>query len=62
PKLAVMGTGDLLAGILSFYLSRGFTIPEAVQLSLSLLTQAAKKSKSFPTASKIRKLLSKGDD
>nr|WP_061230739.1 bifunctional ADP-dependent NAD(P)H-hydrate dehydratase/NAD(P)H-hydrate epimerase [Leptospira weilii] len=61
PKLAVMGTGDLLAGILSFYLSKSFTIPEAVQLSFSLLTQAAKKSKGFPTASVIRKLLTKGD-
>ncbi|EMF84252.1 YjeF family C-terminal domain protein [Leptospira weilii serovar Topaz str. LT2116] len=62
PKLAVMGTGDLLAGILSFYLSRSFTIPEAVQLSFSLLTQAAKKSKGFPTASVIRKLLTKGNN
>ncbi|AXR61880.1 bifunctional ADP-dependent NAD(P)H-hydrate dehydratase/NAD(P)H-hydrate epimerase [Leptospira mayottensis] len=62
PKLAVMGTGDLLVGILSFYLSRNFTVPEAVQLSFSLLTQAAKKSKGFPTASEIRKLLTKGDN
>ncbi|PJZ57988.1 bifunctional ADP-dependent NAD(P)H-hydrate dehydratase/NAD(P)H-hydrate epimerase [Leptospira barantonii] len=62
PKLAVMGTGDLLAGIVSFFLSRRFTIPEAVQRSLSLLTQAAKKSKGFPTASGIRKLLTKGGD
>ncbi|TGL97403.1 bifunctional ADP-dependent NAD(P)H-hydrate dehydratase/NAD(P)H-hydrate epimerase [Leptospira barantonii] len=62
PKLAVMGTGDLLAGIISFFLSRRFTIPDAVQLSLSLLTQAAKKSKGFPTASGIRKLLTKGGD
>lgn len=62
PKLAVMGTGDLLVGILSFYLSRSFTIPEAVQLSFSLLTQAVKKSKGFPTASEIRKLLAKGNN
>ncbi|TGM95773.1 bifunctional ADP-dependent NAD(P)H-hydrate dehydratase/NAD(P)H-hydrate epimerase [Leptospira yasudae] len=60
PKLAVMGTGDLLAGILSFYGSRGFSISEAVQLSFSLLTRAAKKSKGFPTASGIRKLLKGG--
>ncbi|WP_061249965.1 bifunctional ADP-dependent NAD(P)H-hydrate dehydratase/NAD(P)H-hydrate epimerase [Leptospira alstonii] len=60
PKLAVMGTGDLLAGILCFFLSRGFTISETVQLSFSLLNRAAKKSKGFPTASEIRKLLRKG--
>ncbi|PJZ43271.1 bifunctional ADP-dependent (S)-NAD(P)H-hydrate dehydratase/NAD(P)H-hydrate epimerase [Leptospira kmetyi] len=60
PKLAVMGTGDLLAGIVSFFLSRRFTISQAVQLSFSLLTEAAKKSKGFPTASEIRKLLTKG--
>lgn len=60
PKLAVMGTGDLLAGIVSFFLSRRFTIPEAVQLSFSLLNRAAKKSKGFPTASEIRKFLTKG--
>ncbi|AOP33526.1 sugar kinase [Leptospira tipperaryensis] len=60
PKLAVMGTGDLLAGILAFFLSRGFSIPESTQLSFSLLTNAAKRSKGFPTASGIRKLLQKG--
>ncbi|XDD51397.1 bifunctional ADP-dependent NAD(P)H-hydrate dehydratase/NAD(P)H-hydrate epimerase [Leptospira sp. WS92.C1] len=57
PKLAVMGTGDLLAGILAFFLSRGFAIPEAVQLSHSLLTRAARKIDGFSTATKIRKRL-----
>ncbi|TGK31066.1 bifunctional ADP-dependent NAD(P)H-hydrate dehydratase/NAD(P)H-hydrate epimerase [Leptospira gomenensis] len=56
PKLAVMGTGDLLAGILAFYLSRKFTVPQAVQLSYSLLNEAAGKTKDFPTASSIRKI------
>ncbi|EKR72135.1 bifunctional ADP-dependent NAD(P)H-hydrate dehydratase/NAD(P)H-hydrate epimerase [Leptospira noguchii] len=60
PKLAVMGTGDLLAGILAFYFSRGFGVCNAVHLSFSLLTRAAQKSKGFPTASKIRKLLLQG--
>ncbi|MBM9500210.1 NAD(P)H-hydrate epimerase [Leptospira sp. 201903071] len=60
PKLAVMGTGDLLAGILAFFLSRGFAIPNATQLSFSLLTNAARRSKNFPTASGIRKRLQKG--
>ncbi|MBM9576042.1 bifunctional ADP-dependent NAD(P)H-hydrate dehydratase/NAD(P)H-hydrate epimerase [Leptospira sp. 201903070] len=60
PKLAVMGTGDLLAGILAFFLSRGFSIPNSTQLSFSLLTNAAKRSKGFPTASEIRKRLLKG--
>lgn len=60
PKLAVMGTGDLLAGILAFFLSRDLKIPEAAQISFSLLTNAAKRSKGFPTASGIRKLLQKG--
>ncbi|EKO51722.1 YjeF family C-terminal domain protein [Leptospira kirschneri str. 200803703] len=60
PKLAVMGTGDLLAGILAFYFSRGFGLRDAVHLSFSLLTRAAQKSKGFPTASEIRKLLIQG--
>ncbi|EMJ35860.1 YjeF family C-terminal domain protein [Leptospira interrogans str. FPW1039] len=57
PKLAVMGTGDLLAGILAFYFSRGFEVCNSVHLAFSLLTRAAQKSKGFPTASEIRKLL-----
>ncbi len=61
PKLAVMGTGDLLAGILAFFLARNFSIPAATQLSFSLLTNAAERSKGFPTASGIRKLLQKGE-
>ncbi|EMN27675.1 YjeF family C-terminal domain protein [Leptospira kirschneri serovar Sokoine str. RM1] len=60
PKLAVMGTGDLLAGILAFYFSRGFGLRDTVHLSFSLLTRAAQKSKGFPTASEIRKLLIQG--
>lgn len=60
PKLAVMGTGDLLAGILAFYFSRGFEVCNSVHLAFSLLTRAAQKSKGFPTASEIRKLLIQG--
>lgn len=59
PKLAVMGTGDLLAGIVAFYFSRKFTVPQAVQLSYSLLNEAVRKKKGFPTASAIRKLWTK---
>ncbi|EMO01683.1 bifunctional ADP-dependent NAD(P)H-hydrate dehydratase/NAD(P)H-hydrate epimerase [Leptospira interrogans] len=60
PKLAVMGTGDLLAGTLAFYFSRGFEVCNSVHLAFSLLTRAAQKSKGFPTASEIRKLLIQG--
>ncbi|EMJ98436.1 MULTISPECIES: NAD(P)H-hydrate epimerase [unclassified Leptospira] len=55
PKLAVMGTGDLLVGILTFFLSRGEDIIESVRLSQSLLLYCAELCKGYPTAGRIRK-------
>ena len=55
PKLAVMGTGDLLTGILAFFLSRGEEIPEAVRLAQSVLLYCARSSKGYPTANRLRK-------
>ncbi len=55
PKLAVMGTGDLLVGILAFYLSRGEEMTEAVRLSQSTLLYCARSCKGYPTAGRMRK-------
>ncbi|TGK05265.1 NAD(P)H-hydrate epimerase [Leptospira langatensis] len=55
PRLAVMGTGDLLVGVLSFFLSRGEEIVESVRLAESLLLYCAEQCKGFPTAGRIRK-------
>ncbi|TGL32633.1 bifunctional ADP-dependent NAD(P)H-hydrate dehydratase/NAD(P)H-hydrate epimerase [Leptospira koniambonensis] len=55
PKLAVMGTGDLLVGILTFFLSRGENIIESVRLSQSVLLYCAELCKGYPTAGRIRK-------
>ncbi|MEI1280322.1 NAD(P)H-hydrate dehydratase [Leptospira venezuelensis] len=55
PKLAVMGTGDLLAGILTFFLSRGEDMIESVRLSQSVLLYCAELCKGYPTAGRIRK-------
>ncbi|TGK00925.1 NAD(P)H-hydrate epimerase [Leptospira semungkisensis] len=55
PRLAVMGTGDLLVGVLSFFLSRGEEIVESVRLSQSLLLYCAEQCKGYPTAGRIRK-------
>ncbi|PKA16897.1 bifunctional ADP-dependent NAD(P)H-hydrate dehydratase/NAD(P)H-hydrate epimerase [Leptospira haakeii] len=55
PKLAVMGTGDLLVGILTFFLSRGEDMIESVRLSQSLMLYCAELCKGYPTASRIRK-------
>ncbi len=59
PKLAVMGSGDLLAGILSGLLSREYEILNSVQLSLSILQYSLNMKTRFPTASKIRKFIEK---
>ncbi|TGL59025.1 NAD(P)H-hydrate epimerase [Leptospira sarikeiensis] len=55
PRLAVMGTGDLLVGILTFFLSRGEEMVESVRLSQSLLLYCAEQCKGYPTAGRIRK-------
>lgn len=55
PKLAVMGTGDLLVGILAFFLSRGEEMTEAVRLSQSVLLYCARACKGYPTAGRMRK-------
>ncbi|MEI7014749.1 bifunctional ADP-dependent NAD(P)H-hydrate dehydratase/NAD(P)H-hydrate epimerase [Leptospira licerasiae] len=55
PKLAVMGTGDLLVGILTFFLSRGESMIESVRLAQSVLLYCAELCKGYPTAGRIRK-------
>ncbi|TGK43547.1 bifunctional ADP-dependent NAD(P)H-hydrate dehydratase/NAD(P)H-hydrate epimerase [Leptospira andrefontaineae] len=55
PKLAVMGTGDLLVGILTFFLSKGEDMIESVRLSQSVLLYCAEECKGYPTAGRIRK-------
>ncbi|PJZ82669.1 bifunctional ADP-dependent NAD(P)H-hydrate dehydratase/NAD(P)H-hydrate epimerase [Leptospira meyeri] len=57
PKLATMGTGDLLSGILARYLSLDLTIPESVQLALSLLDHSKQLEEPYPSAHQILKSL-----
>ncbi|EPG74846.1 YjeF family C-terminal domain protein [Leptospira fainei serovar Hurstbridge str. BUT 6] len=59
PKLAVMGTGDVLVGMLAFFLSRGHDMVEAVRLALSLFVSAAEISEGYPSAGRIRKNIRK---
>ncbi len=57
PKLSTMGTGDLLCGVLAFFLSKNTKIEEAVWDSLSYLYFSKDMEKNFPTAEEIRKYL-----
>ncbi|PJZ85834.1 NAD(P)H-hydrate epimerase [Leptospira harrisiae] len=57
PKLATMGTGDLLSGILARYLSLDFEIPESVQLALSFLDHSKQLEEPYPSAHQILKSL-----
>lgn len=53
PKLATMGTGDLLTGILAIACIRLGSVPHAVQASLSLLHLTEKMDIQSPTAQEI---------
>jgi len=57
PKLAVMGTGDILTGILAYFYNRLGNLLETVQYSLFLLEQSSKITKKNPTALEILKFL-----
>ncbi|MCW7470530.1 NAD(P)H-hydrate epimerase [Leptospira kanakyensis] len=57
PKLATMGTGDLLSGILARYLSLDFDIPDAVHLALSFLDHSKQLEEPYPSAHQILKSL-----
>jgi NAD(P)H-hydrate repair Nnr-like enzyme with NAD(P)H-hydrate dehydratase domain len=57
PKLAVMGTGDLVCGIMAFFLSRKKNIPQSVLLTLSLLKKSLSIKELYPTVSSIRKYM-----
>ncbi|PJZ69193.1 bifunctional ADP-dependent (S)-NAD(P)H-hydrate dehydratase/NAD(P)H-hydrate epimerase [Leptospira perolatii] len=59
PKLAVMGTGDVLAGMIAFFLAKGENIADSVRLSHSLLSILAANREGYPTAGKIRKSIRK---
>jgi hydroxyethylthiazole kinase-like uncharacterized protein yjeF len=58
PKLAVMGTGDLLTGILAYFYNRLGNLLQTVQYSLFLLEQSSNIPKKNPTAFEILKFLS----
>ncbi|XDD47907.1 NAD(P)H-hydrate epimerase [Leptospira sp. WS39.C2] len=55
PKLATMGTGDLLSGILARYFSLeiDLSIPEAVLLALSFLDHSKQLEEPYPSANQI---------
>lgn len=57
PKLATMGTGDLLSGILARYLSLDLSIPDSVLLALSLLDHSKQLEEPYPSAHQILKSL-----
>lgn len=57
PKLATMGTGDLLSGILARYLSLDFYIPDSVHLALSFLDHSKQLEEPYPSAHQILKSL-----
>lgn len=57
PKLATMGTGDLLTGVIARYLSTGETLTESVYLALSLLDGVRQMEISNPTAGNILEFL-----
>ncbi len=58
PKLAVMGSGDLLTGILAYFYNRIGKLFESVQFSLFLLEICSKIPKKNPTAFELLKFLS----
>ncbi|MCE9499349.1 MAG: bifunctional hydroxymethylpyrimidine kinase/phosphomethylpyrimidine kinase, partial [Leptospira sp.] len=53
-KLAVMGTGDLLAGTLAVFLSKGFSVLDSVHFSLSFLDKSREMKSKYPTAFEIK--------
>lgn len=55
PKLATMGTGDLLSGIITRYLSVDLelSIPEAAHLALSFLDHSKQLDEPYPSAHQI---------
>ncbi|TGL72490.1 NAD(P)H-hydrate epimerase [Leptospira jelokensis] len=59
PKLATMGTGDLLSGILTRYFSLDLelSIPEVVLLALSFLDNSKQLEEPYPSAHQILKSL-----
>jgi hydroxyethylthiazole kinase-like uncharacterized protein yjeF len=57
PVLATMGTGDLLVGILSRFISLGYMIPEAVYLTLSFLDSVREMPESYPSAGQMLQYL-----
>ena len=58
PKLAVMGTGDLLTGILAYFFTRLGNLLQTVQYSLFLFELSSKIPKKNPSALEILRFLS----
>jgi hydroxyethylthiazole kinase-like uncharacterized protein yjeF len=59
PKLATMGTGDLLTGILAVFLSRGYSIVDSVHYALSLIAKSSEMITFSPTTWEILEYLKK---
>jgi ADP-dependent NAD(P)H-hydrate dehydratase / NAD(P)H-hydrate epimerase len=59
PKLATMGTGDLLTGILALYLSRKFCVLESVQFALSAMNLSKQMNYNSPSSWEILEYLKK---
>lgn len=57
PRLSVMGTGDLLSGILGYSLYKLDSILKGVQFALSFLHLSKKMKNNFPSATEILKYL-----
>ncbi len=57
PKLSVMGTGDLLCGLLAYFLHKLGSVVEGVQFALSFLHLSKKIKSHFPSAYEIAKFL-----
>ncbi|WP_246052027.1 NAD(P)H-hydrate epimerase [Leptospira idonii] len=53
PKLATMGTGDLLVGIIARFLSLGYSIETSVYYALSFLEGTRETEEPFPSAFEI---------
>lgn len=56
-KLATMGTGDLLTGIIAILLSRGYSMDDAVYLSLNLTKLTESMTNFSPTSTEILEYL-----
>jgi hydroxyethylthiazole kinase-like uncharacterized protein yjeF len=57
PKLATMGTGDLLAGLVSLFLCQGKSVEESVKISMSILHLTVFMKSKSPDSDEILKYI-----